>query len=627
MANDNLNADILGTLLDNQKSQEDVFREINRSLQQLASSISLAEAENRRGQYSDSQSRTSTSDSEDRWKVNRNSRGRGRSGRGLQGAIDDFTDGFSEQLQKALFGDSFADMVKGSLANFANSLGVSVDDLGGQLGKMAANSLSNAIQSGDGLGAQLFGGIRDAKGRLSENFNNILNGAAQNINPEAFASSAADAATAIQNVGNSSGAIGEIVGSVSAGGEALSTGLTELAALPPQVSLAILAGLVVLDIWTEKIQESWKEAKKAASEFSDAVDDASDRVRGMLKFKLDTKIERLTSDYEAMIKSSYNVMKEATQQMLQAWDESLRKITATQGYDKAGMQDLLSNYAQRLRDEGLSNVVSVVDLTKNLNQVLESGLSGKVAEEFAYTATKLNAAIPTQNFFGYAGTYASVAANAIAAGKSQQEAIEYANKELEQFASNLLYSSRELAGGFSSGLKGASDLFSDAVKIATSSRRGDASEISGVLTAVSAAVGAVAPDLASELVNNVVQAALGGNNNSSIPALRSLSGVGASNTAFLDALATDAQSVFQTLFSNLANLQSMSKSNYMEVAEGLSEVFGVSKEAFARVDFQYLSDVIGAMSIDGDSLGQNLSMLVSGQTTYTAEQARIAEVN
>ena len=71
----------------------------------------------------------------------------------------------------------------------------------------------------------------------------------------------------------------------------------------------------------------------------------------------------------------------------------------------------------------------------------------------------------------------------------------------------------------------------------------------------------------------------------------------------------------------------MSKSNYMEVAEGLSEVFGVSKEAFARVDFQYLADVIGAMSIDGESLGQNLSMLVSGQTTYTAEQARTAEIN
>ena len=71
----------------------------------------------------------------------------------------------------------------------------------------------------------------------------------------------------------------------------------------------------------------------------------------------------------------------------------------------------------------------------------------------------------------------------------------------------------------------------------------------------------------------------------------------------------------------------MSKDNYMEVAEGLSEVFGVSKEAFARVDFSYLSDMIGAMNIDGESLGKNLSLLISGQTTYTAEQARIAEVN
>lgn len=622
--NDNINSDILGTLLENEKPQEQVLHEINQTLRELASTMSQAEAENRRGsrRYSSSRDDSDNSDA-DRWRVNRNRRSRG----GVQGAIDDFEEAFADQLQRALLGDTFADMVKGSLANFANSLGVSVDELGGSIGRMAANSIADAIQGGDGLGNRLFSGIRDARSNIADSFNNILNTASQNINPDAFVNSATDAAGAVENIANSGQMMGEVVSEVGAGGEALSQGLSTLAALPPQVSIAILAGLVVLDMWTEKIQESWQEVKKAATEFADSVDKAQDRVDNLLKMRLDSKITRLQKDYEAMITKSYDVMEQASQKMLDAWDQSLQKITATQGYDKAGMQDLLSNYAQRLRDEGLSSVVSTADLTTNLAQVLDAGLSGQVAEEFAYLATKLGAAIPTENFFQYASTYASVAANAIAAGKSQQAAIEYANAELEQFASNLLYSSRELAGGFSTGLKDASNLFSEAVKIATSSRTGNASEISGVLTAVSAAVGAVAPDLASNLVNNVVEAALGGNNNSALPALRSLSGVGASNTAFLNALATDAQSVFETLFRNLSDLQHMSADNYMEVAEGLSEVFGVSKEAFARVDFNYLADVISAMTISDDALDQNMALLVSGQTTYTAEQARIAEIN
>lgn len=631
-------SDILQQLLDNQTTQEELFRQLNSSLRTISENLpSLAEYENQRYNRRDEDSRrTSREPDEDRWKVDRDSRSSKRQ-KGFEEQMNDLTDNMFKQFSKQVFGDSIGDMVKGSLADFANSLGV---DLGNNLGETMGNLLGNSMANwfkGTDLGGALSEQVQSFKGDIAGSINNLLNSATSRINPEAATQAAdvvseaagamSDAVNPIVDVGSAAADAGGALMNVSTEAGAAVGELGSLAAITPGVGLAIVALLVVFDAWTEAIQESWEEVKKAATEFSESIEAASNRVNNMMKFKLEEKMKRLTADFESMITASYDVMKEASQQMLQAWDESLRTITATQGYDKAGMQDLLSNYAQRLRDEGLSSVVSTADLTKNLSSVLESGLSGQVAEEFAYLATILNAAIPTEDFFSYAETYASVAANAIAAGKSQQEAIEYANAELEQFASNLLYSSRELAGGFSTGLKNASNLFKSATEIAVASRTGQASEISGVLTAVSAAVGAVAPDLASSLVDNVVQAALGGNSNSALPALRSLAGVGASNTAFLQALADDAQGVFQTLFANLANLQNMSADNYMEVAEGLSEIFGVSKEAFARVDFSYLADVIGAMSIDGDSLGQNLSMLVSGQTTYTAEQARIAEVN
>lgn len=620
-----VDSDILSQVLENQKSQEQVFRDIDISLSRLADSMSLAEIENTRMSRSEQRrylsSRDDDSRDEDKWKVNRD---RGKS-KGFQGIMEDYEKEFAKHLWESLTGNTVDDILKAPLKQFAHDLGTTTDELGKKLGDIAGDKIGSLIKN-SALG-DAFSPIEDFKKRLGDSAGKSFSNLAEYINAE---DGLASAKSLTDVIGGVKGAMGPMVDTLGTFGSAVSSSASSLIAfLGPEGLLigALAIGLLAaIDKWTEEIQEAWDDVKKSSEALGDAMDDAKHRTRELLKLRVDEQVKRLDADFKSMVTANYDIMREASQQMLTAWDNSLRTITATQGYTKAGMQDLLSGFAERLREEGLSSVVSTADITTNLAKVLDSGLSGQVAEEFAYLATILNAAIPTQDFFGYAETYASVAANAIAAGKSQQEAIEYANAELEQFASNLLYSSRELAGGFSTGLKNASSLFESANKIAVASKKGQASEISGVLTAVSAAIGAVAPDLASDLVNNIVSAALGGNKED-ITALRSLSGVGASNTAFLNALADDAQSVFETLFRNLANLQNMSKDNYMEVAEGLSSIFGVSQDAFARVDFAYLADVVSAMSIDGDSLGQNLAQLVSGQTTYTAEQARIAEVN
>ena len=87
------------------------------------------------------------------------------------------------------------------------------------------------------------------------------------------------------------------------------------------------------------------------------------------------------------------------------------------------------------------------------------------------------------------------------------------------------------------------------------------------------------------------------------------------------------QKIFSTLFSNLASMQSMSPDNYMEVAEGLSDIFGIDKSALARVDFNYLAKAISAMNTNSRSLEENLALLESGQTRTSAEQLKAQEIN
>lgn len=412
------------------------------------------------------------------------------------------------------------------------------------------------------------------------------------------------------------GELGPVLGEAAGGAEMLAG--TAFPVLIP----AVIAAAILIDKLSETIGptvEGFKSLQKA-------VDQAGDRSLTASKKYTELHKERLKADSESIVKAAFAVIEDSANHVQQVWDSILTTVSATQGYTKSGVQDLWSNYAQRLSEEGLSSVVSSADIMEKLQSVLQSGLSGEVAERFAYEATLLNSAIPTEDFFQYATTYASIAANAMKSGATQAEALDLATEELKTFASNLLYASREIAGGFSASLNNASSLFEESAKIALTSRTGEVSTISGVLTSVSAIVGATAPDLANSIVDAVVRAATGGNS-SEITALRSLAGVGASNTAFLQELAKNPQSLFETLFTNLAQLQNMSSANYMEVAEALSSVFGMSMDAFARVDFAYLADAISQMQVNQSSLNENIALLRQGETTSTESQLRMEKIN
>lgn len=587
-----------------------------------------------------------------------------------------FSDGFEDAFWEGILGKDFKDQMSSVVQGFAKDFGVSVQDLPGELGNQLGKVGMNAFKSTK-LGQKITGKLDNAKQKIFESASNafqqgadkyggksaagdalknlagkfkgqsavqtasgtssILGKAGNIINSvfgssqgvaaasgagEAAATAAATMAEGAATAGTAAQAGATAMATMTSSAAAATSGIASMAAAAGPAGIAIVAGMVAVELFSEALGPAIEGAKK----FGKALKDSAKRDQASEDRRAQLSKERLEADVKTIIEQPFRILEDAAQKVYDAWDANLRTINQTQGYTKSDLQDLMASYAERLRQEGLSKYVSGSDITTNLTKVLESGLSGKVAEEFAYLATKLNAAIPTEDFFQYSSTYASLAANAIKNGKSETEAISYATSELENFASNLLYSSRQLAGGFSTGLKNASSLFEEAVKITTAAKKGDAGQLSSVLTAVSAVTGAIAPDLASSMTDAIVKAATGGNS-SQIVALRSLAGINAGNTEFLKALVNNPQQVFSTLFTNLAKMQNMSNDNFMEVAEGLSDVFGVSMDAFARVDFNYLAKAITNMNTSSAALDENISNLQSGQSTTNADILKNQQIN
>lgn len=592
-------------------------------------------------------------------------------GRTSFGSSKSIADAIEEGILDGLLGEEFKKSMNSVRDKFRDTLekdlGVPFEqvpqELGKALGKQIASIGKQTLKTkGLDIDAKLITPFKDkAQSTFSNIFNkynelmqpnrskfpNVANMSPQDIIPDVVTNVTEEATSAVKEtvanfaskVDNSSsiiegtaGNLGDIFTDMAASGgkadavmtalgTAVKSGLPGLKATISGIS-SIAVPLLTLDMALTSITDVIGSVLKLMGGLSKAANrDVESRKKNQ-----ELAQKRLEADVRTLVEKPFEILTAAAQAWYDTWDQNLRTITATQGYNKADLQDLMAAYADRLRSENLSSVVSASDISNNLAKVLEQGLSGKVAEEFAYEATKLNAAVPTQDFFTYAETYASIAANALATGKSQADAIAYANSEIEKFASNVLYASRELSGGFSTGLKDAQALFTQSAQIAQASKIGTPSDIAGVMTAVSAVTGAIAPDLAQSMTDAIYKAATGGNS-TEIVALRSLAGINASNTEFLKQLATDPQSIFTKLFAELAKRQQMAPDAFMEVAEGLSSVFGVPMDAFARIDFNYLASAIAGMNTTNSALADNMELLVSGETTTNAEMLKMQQIN
>lgn len=616
------------------KSEIDILRSIDANLKSILQNSKTTSQSNAKDKYQEYKDEKQNRRNNDFGSKNDKSKFK-------KSAPNSFSDGLEEALWESLLGSDFKQNIGKSLNDFSKALGVEIKDIPGTLGKELGKNIIDKFKTTD-LGDKLFTSVEQIRDKAMSdvksafykgvnNYNskhgsefakdaatNVRNDVASDMAKNAAVDAMKDAATGSATDAAASAAMAE--GSLTAG--AAIEGITSaLVAMGPQL-LAVVAAMVALEAITwalgpaiEGIKELFASMKKSANRYQETRNEN-------LKYEK----ERLSKDVETIITEPFDILKESAQQVYDAWDRNIRLINGTQGYTKADLQSLLGEYSERLRSEGLSSVVNVADITDSLASVLKSGLSGAIAEEFAYQATILNSAIPTQDFFQYSSTYASIAANAIKDGKSQSDAIAYANEQLQLFANDVLYASRQLAGGFTSGLTNAEKLFEQAVQISQASKTYNSSEIAGVLTSVAAITGAIAPDLATSITDAIYKAAVGGNS-SDVVALRSLAGINASNTEFLKAFAENPKQVFSNLFKNLADMYNSSGDAFMEKAEGYADLFGLSIDAFARIDFNYLADAISNMNDNSNSLSENLKLLASGESTTTAEQLRAQQIN
>lgn len=527
-----------------------------------------------------------------------------------------FADAFEKSLLDSLGGREFKDKLKGALNNFAEALDTDLEHLeeefGNEMGKMVAQSVKND----KGLGGKLFGGI-------SNKLNSLLG-------------KSGDVASILEKMkaGNAEGGegydvtnlIGDIRGlDLGKVGNLFKNGVTGVLGGLEKVagsSVASAVALKMLDVASEGAQQ----AMEGLKDMGKALSTSANRYSASREKNIELANERMRADIDTLIQEPFEILKKSADEVYSAWNANVRLIAGTQGYDKADLQDLMSNFAKDLTASGYSKVISSADVYNNLAKVIQSGLSGKVAEEFAYQATLYNAAIPNQDFFSLADTYASVAARAIQAGKTEREALDEANASLQSFANSVLFASRNLVGGYSSGLRDATNIYSMAARISQAAGSEDLTKISDALLAIQGYVGSIAPDLASSLTDKIYQLATGGNA-ADIVALRSLAGVNASNTEFLRALATNPQDILSSMFANLGVMFNQSSDAYMEKAEGYAQLFGLSAESLQRIDFISLASAIQGMKETSNALEDNLSLLREGQTTTTADQLKIAQIN
>ena len=591
-----------------------------------------------------------------------------------------FLDSFESSLIDGFIGSGFSNDVKKIFQGFAGQLDTDLRGLPGAIGKQLGQSAINAFKNtdtGKALTANLQGMRANFLSNLSNRgtafMNNLMSGNfGQRManGASGFGSSSTAFGSFFQGAGsglnglwnilrggmsalkNAPGSItsmfqaptqlgptampGHVIGPGAGGAGGLMETATQLTGAGGQVTSmlakmgpkgwAVIGAMVALELVTDRLMSAFKDVSEGVKKLFSAISAAANRDVATREKNLKDARTRMEADYKTMVEYPFTLLQKAAEDLYNAWDQNLTKVTATQGYTKENVQDLMSAYAERLRNEGLTSYVGGTDLFNNLAKVLDTGMSNLVAEEFAYQATVLNKAIPTQDFFQYAETYASIAANAIRDGKSESEAIQYANESLESFAYGLLYTTRELTGGFSTGLTNASSIYAEASKIALAAGSDNLNAISNTLVAVQGYIGAVAPDLADGIVNVINKLATGGNDSSTV-ALRSLAGINASNTEFLRALANDPQSILSDMFTNLANMFTDSSDAYMEKAEGYASLFGLDAATFQRVDFSELATAIKEMNVNNDALNENMALLLSGETTTTAEQLRYQEVN
>ena len=366
----NKEADVASKVFESAQSDADHLKSIDSSLKQMLDqmkNMSSANAKNR-GFSSNPWSRSSP--------FNTNRFGRSN----FDGAFDSFTAAFEKELLNNVVGDDFRNGLKDIKNQLIKDMGVSFEEIPQTLGKEVGKRLfDNFTKSkmGDDIISQVQGGLNKAMGKFTDAYNKKVHPTGggisksklpSDINVSEMANMAESVAKVASSAESSTAAVGEAVSSMSTsavGASAATEGLTAglasvtgaLSGVIPLIPLAI-AGFKFQMMLTKPLRDLAKWVAGPTLEGLKKGFEAAAKAANRYESSMDANVEyakkRIKDDVESMVKYPFEILNKAAQEWYATWDNNLKTITATQGYTKSDLQNLMSAFAERLRQEGLS---------------------------------------------------------------------------------------------------------------------------------------------------------------------------------------------------------------------------------------------------------------------------------
>lgn len=339
------NSDILSQLTgngetSNAKSEVDILKSIDTSLRNIAKNVNGVSASNVNNKISSSGSNADVFSN--RWNY--------------KNVSTQFKNGFSKALMDSVIDADFKTQITKVFSDFAKDLGVSVKDIPAGVGKVLGEKLIGQVKNTD-LGKQFYSGIKNLKNKSIESLKNTYSeGKSKYFSKSGSSSAVKDlkgkASELIKPNVASEASTSEIVntamsavttGSVDAG--AALAGLSDIAVTLGPYALLLVGGLIALDNAMDAITPAIQGTKKAF----EAAEKAANRYNVSQKENVKLAQKRLEDDIKTMVEAPFTILKNAAQELYDSWDNNLRTINATQGYNKEDLQNLIGNFAERLR--------------------------------------------------------------------------------------------------------------------------------------------------------------------------------------------------------------------------------------------------------------------------------------
>lgn len=335
--------------------------------------------------------------------------------------------------------------------------------------------------------------------------------------------------------------------------------------------------------------------------------------------------EKIRQDAKTMATYQIDVIEAATQKIYDAWDTNLTKVNATMNYTKAQLNTLQDSVAQKLIDEGYGNVIDASNYLDELAKTLDANLNSRLAAEFAAQALILEKAIPEFDATSMAKEFGAIYTRANQQGEDGTQAMKRA---MEQIA-GATKAIEETTDGNNQFITKIDEYLQKSTEI-VSMTGGSVDQIADLTTQMMAAegpIGSLTPQLtgfAGELVDILTDS-----NNSTATALRAImhdinSDIGISYTDFMNSFITDTQGTLETAFKALEQFINNNSSDgaRFEFLDAMSDIFGVSTEKLAQIDFGYVAEQLSKTNetLNKTALTAAEQLLKDGETTTLEEQ-------